>query len=153
MIFWPFFSQEIGLHNFCHPDFLSNAPLFKKGPEPQILTPTSKTIFLGVVQIKVVAPGKLVICPVDKNRGFKAKNDFGHFWYFGPNVGLSCPFDVMPNQQNNVNKVPRWFSYRWVPKRLPPPQKIRIFGPKTAKFGQNMHFWLFWAKHWLFWPI
>ena len=25
--------------------------------------------------------------------------------------------------------------------------KMRIFGPKTSKFGPNLHFWSFWAKY------
>ena len=29
----------------------------------------------------------------------------------------------------------------WLPKLLLPPVKIRIFGPKTAIFPQNMHSW------------
>ena len=35
-----------------------------------------------------------------------------------------------------------------VPKLLLTPIKIRIFGPKTAKFGPKiLHFWSFWAKY------
>merc|ERR1712165_451231 len=34
-----------------------------------------------------------------------------------------------------------------VPKLLLNPIKIRLFGPKMAKFGQNLHFWSFWAKY------
>ena len=36
---------------------------------------------------------------------------------------------------------------------LLPPINIRIRGPKTAKFGKNMHFWTFWAKYLPFWSI
>ena len=33
------------------------------------------------------------------------------------------------------------FAKKWVTKVLFPPEKIRIFGPKTAILPQNMHFW------------
>ena len=41
------------------------------------------------------------------------------------------------NQQNaeNADKLSRWFSVMLVSKLLLTPIKIRIFGPKTAKFG------------------
>ena len=42
------------------------------------------------------------------------------------------------------------FSVMSVKKLLLPPDKIRIFGPKTA---QNMHLLLFWAKYCHYWPI
>ena len=45
---------------------------------------------------------------------------------------------------------PRWFSVIWVPKFLLTPIKIRIFGPKQAKFSQNLPLL---AKYWHFWPI
>ena len=37
-------------------------------------------------------------------------------------------------------KCPGGFFIIWVPKLLLPPVKIRIFGPKTAKFGPNYAF-------------
>ena len=40
-----------------------------------------------------------------------------------------------------------------VPKLLHTPEKIWIWGPKTANLAQNMQFGSFWAKHWHFWPI
>ena len=33
-----------------------------------------------------------------------------------------------------------WFSVMLVPKLLPVPMKIRIFGPKTSKFGPKLAF-------------
>ena len=39
-----------------------------------------------------------------------------------------------------MNEVPRWFSVIWVPKLLLSPVKVRIFGPKTAKFGPKYAF-------------
>ena len=50
------------------------------------------------------------------------------------------PFDLMPDQKNNADKLPRWFSVMLVPKLLLTPIKIRIFGPKTAKFGPKSAF-------------
>jgi len=34
-----------------------------------------------------------------------------HFCY----VGLSDPFEAMPDYKNNANQVPKWFSDMWVP--------------------------------------
>ena len=42
--------------------------------------------------------------------------------------------------KNNVDKLPKWFSVMLVPRLLLPPEKIRIFGPKTAKFGPKYAF-------------
>ena len=46
----------------------------------------------------------------------------------------------MPDQKNNANKVPRCFSVMWVPKLLQSPVRIRIFCPKTAKYGPKLAF-------------
>ena len=59
--------------------------------------------------------------------------------------------------KNSANKVPRFFSARWVSKLSLPPVKIRMFGPKTTKrtiSAQNMmHFWSFWVIYWPLWSI
>merc|ERR1712214_244440 len=46
----------------------------------------------------------------------------------------------MPDQKNNADKLCRRFSVMLVPKLLLTPIKIRIFGPKTAKFGPKSAF-------------
>ena len=46
----------------------------------------------------------------------------------------------MPDQKNNVNEVPRWFSDVWVPELLLPPKIDRMFGPKTAIFARKYAF-------------
>merc|ERR1719225_1533124 len=50
------------------------------------------------------------------------------------------PFDVKADQKNNADMLPKWFSVMLVPKLLLTPIKIRIFGPKTAKFGPKYAF-------------
>ena len=50
--------------------------------------------------------------------------------------------------KNNTSVVPRWFFDIWVPKLWP--QKIKLFGPKTAKFGQRNGIF---AKYCPLWPI
>ena len=45
----------------------------------------------------------------------------------------------MPDQKNNANEVPRWFSDMWVPELLLPPKIIRMFSPKTAISPPIMH--------------
>ena len=57
-----------------------------------------------------------------------------------PNIGIFGQFDLMPDQKNNADKLSRWFSVMLVPKLLLTPIKIRIFGPKTAKFGPKSAF-------------
>ena len=54
-------------------------------------------------------------------------------WHFWPIWSHGWP-------KNDANKVPRWFSVTWVPKRLLPPVNIRIVSPK----GQ------IWSKIWIF---
>merc|ERR1711928_243188 len=57
---------------------------------------------------------------------------------FGPKLAVLAkyrhfgPFDRMPDQKNDANKLSRWFSVMLVPKLLLTPLKIRIFGPKSA---------------------
>ena len=52
----------------------------------------------------------------------------------------------------------RWvggFSVMWVPKLLLSPVKIRIFCPKTTKFGPKLAFWSFLARPWrlIWYPV
>ena len=59
---------------------------------------------------------------------FSAK--YQHFWHIWSNAW----------PKNNSNKLPKWFSVMSVPKLLLNPIKIRLFGPKTAKFGPKSAF-------------
>ena len=54
-----------------------------------------------------------------------------HFCY----VGLSDPFEAMPDYKNNANQVPKWFSDMWAPELLLPHKIIRMFGPKTTIYA------------------
>ena len=62
-----------------------------------------------------------------------------HFGHFGPNIGLSGPFDAMPDQKSNANGVPlpRWFSDMWVPKISHSPQNMRILTPKQLNLARK----------------
>ena len=62
---------------------------------------------------------------------------YRHFW---PTWSNAWP-------KNNADKLPKWFSVMLVPKLLLNPIKIRLFGPKTAKFGPKSAFLSFWAKY------
>ena len=55
---------------------------------------------------------------------------YQHFW---PIWSKAWP-------KNNADKLSRWFSVMLVPKLLLNPIKIRLFGPKTAKFGPKSAF-------------
>ena len=55
---------------------------------------------------------------------------YRHFW---PTWSNAWP-------KNNADKLPKWFSVMLVPKLLLNPIKIRLFGPKTAKFGPKSAF-------------
>ena len=73
-------------------------------------------------------------------RVFPAYN-FLHYQYKSTNnlhLHLQDAADVGP--KNNADKLSRWFSVMLVPKLLLTPIKIRIFGPKTAKFGPKSAF-------------
>ena len=50
-------------------------------------------------------------------------------------MDLSDPFSAIPDQKNNANDMPRWFSDMMVPELLLPPKITRKFGPKTAIFA------------------
>ena len=73
--------------------------------------------------------------------------------YFWTNIGIFGPFDLLPEQKTMRTSYLGGLSIKWVPKLLLTPVKIRNFGSKTAKFGQNMHFGSFCAKYWHFLPI
>ena len=55
---------------------------------------------------------------------------YRHFW---PTWSNAWP-------KNNADRLPKWFSVMLVPKLLLNPIKIRLFGPKTAKFGPKSAF-------------
>ena len=61
-------------------------------------------------------------------------------WHFWPNIGIFGPFDLMPDQKTMGTSCPGGFSIMWVLKLLLTPIKIRIFGPKMAKFGPKYAF-------------
>ena len=74
-------------------------------------------------------------------------------WIFGPKTAKFGPklafwakyrhfWPIWSNAwpKNNADKLSRWFSVMLVPKLLLTPIKIRIFGPKTAKFGPKSAF-------------
>merc|ERR1712107_34011 len=86
--------------------------------------------------------GTKIFTPSPQKIGFWAQKrpNLAQNWHFGPNIGIFGPFDLMPDQKNNVDKLSRWFSVMLVPKLLLTPIKIRIFGPKTAKFGPKSAF-------------
>ena len=55
---------------------------------------------------------------------------YQHFWPIWSNAW----------PKNNADKLPKWFSIMLVPKLLLTPKKIRLFGPKMAKFGPKSAF-------------
>ena len=63
-----------------------------------------------------------------------------HFFHFGPNIGIFGPFCFMPDQKTMRTKCLGSFSVMWVPKLLLSSVKIRIFCPKTTKFGPKLAF-------------
>ena len=62
---------------------------------------------------------------------------FGHF---GPNIAIFCTFCPMPNQKPMWTRCLGGFSVMWVTKLLIFPVEIRIFCPKTTKFGPKLAF-------------
>ena len=61
-------------------------------------------------------------------------------WHFRPNIGIFGPFDLIPDKKTMRTSCLGGFSIMWVPKLLLTPTKIRIFGPKTSKFGPKYAF-------------
>merc|ERR1711947_1710 len=86
--------------------------------------------------------GTNIFTPCPQKIGFWAQKrpNLAQNWHFGPNIGIFCPFDLKPDQKNNADKLSRWFSVMLVPKLLLTPIKIRLFGPKMAKFGPKSAF-------------
>ena len=65
---------------------------------------------------------------------------FGQKLAFWAKYRHFCPIWSKAWPKNDANKLSRWFSVMLVPKLLLTPIKIRIFGPKTAKFGPKYAF-------------
>ena len=111
--------------------------------------------FWGSSNGKVVAPGIVVICPIDKNRDHYTKN-----WLLAPNIQifgskkhifapsgqLELHWSMFSTQKRCLIGLPIWGYQKFY--SLPP--KNWILGPKTAKFGPKLAFW---AKYRHFWPI
>ena len=128
----------------------------KNRGEPRKMTPSSETeFFLGGPNWKVLAPGVLVIFPINKNHNYYTKN-----WLFAPNIQIfrSKKHIFAPSGQLEPHRsmfstrkrcligIPIWGYQNFY--SLPP--KNWILGPKTAKFGPKVAFL---AKYWHFWPI
>ena len=60
---------------------------------------------------------------------------FGYIWAFLAHLIL------FPTKKTMQTSCLGGFFVIWVPKLLLTPVKIRIFGPKTAKFGLKLFFW------------
>ena len=69
---------------------------------------------------KIIGPKKAKFGPKYAFWSFRAK--YWPFWQ------IQCH-----DQKNNANGVPRGFSDKWVPKLLPPPKIIRMFGPQNGQ--------------------
>ena len=63
-----------------------------------------------------------------------------HFWSIWGKYWLFCPFCQMPDQITMRTRCPCGFSVVWVTIFLISPVKIRIFCPKTTKFGPKLAF-------------
>merc|ERR1712163_38404 len=63
-------------------------------------------------------------------------------WHFGPNIGIFAPFDLEPDQKTMQTSCLDGFLLCWYQNfyLLPTPIKIRLFGPKMAKFGPKSAF-------------
>ena len=113
------------------------------------MTPSSEMeIFGGGPKGKVVAPGKLVICPFDKNCNHFTKN-----WLFAPNIqifGSKNTFLSLAANWSLTKKVSYWFPDMRAPKVLLPPSKKGFLAKKMAKFGPKLSFI---AKYRHFWPL
>ena len=162
-----------------------------------------RKLFWGGLNGKVVAPGRVVICSIDKNCDHYTKNwllapniqilgskkhifapsgqlephrsmfstrkrcliripiwGYQNFYSLPPKNWILCPktakygpklafwakyrhfWPIWSNAwpKNNADKLPKWFSVMLVPKLLLTPIKIRLFGPKMAKFGPKSAF-------------
>ena len=72
----------------------------------------------------------IFFCATKKTQKMAFWAKYQHFWPIWSNAW----------PKNNADKLSRWFSVMLVPKLLLTPIKIRIFGPKTAKFGPKYAF-------------
>ena len=61
-------------------------------------------------------------------------------WHFGPNIGIFAPFDLKPDQKTMQTSCLDGFLLCWYQNFYLLPYKIKIFGPKTAKFGPKYAF-------------
>ena len=79
--------------------------------------------------------GTKIFTPCPQKIGFRAQKrpNLAQNWHFGPNIGIFGPFDLMPDQKTMRKSCLGGFL-------LLTPIKIRIFGPKTAKFGPKYAF-------------
>merc|ERR1711873_122834 len=70
-----------------------------------------------------------------------------HFWSFWAKYCHFCTFCPMPDQKNNVNKVPRWV-FRYVGNKTYDfsSKKKGFFAQKRPNLAQNCYFWLIWAR-------
>ena len=80
-------------------------------------------------------------------------------WHFQLNIGtfgqmlaIFGPLGPMPDQKPMQTRCLGGFYVMWVPKPLIAPKNIRIFAPKTTKFGPKLgflakyrHFWSIWS--------
>ena len=63
-----------------------------------------------------------------------------HFWSIWAKYLHFLPISSLARPNNNANKVPRWVFCYVGNKSFPSPVKIRIFSPKTTKFGPKLAF-------------
>ena len=120
--FWSFWAK------YCH--FCTFCPMPDQKP--------MGTRCLGWFSVMWVT--KLLISPVKKGFFAQKRPNLAQNWHFGPDIDNFGPFDLMPDQKTMRTSCLCGFFIMWVPKRLLAPIKIRIFGPKTAKFGPKSAF-------------
>ena len=87
---------------------------------------------MRVPKFLLPAPKNWILCP--KTAKFGPKLAFwAKYRHFLPIWSNAWP-------KNNADKLCMWFPVMLVPKLLLTPIKIRLFGPKTAKFGPKSAF-------------
>ena len=82
---------------------------------------------------------KVKLHPLQKRSFGPKRPNAASNWHLWPNIGIFGPIDLMPDQKKMRTGCPSG-SIMWVPKLLLTPIKIRLFGPKTAKFGPKSAF-------------
>ena len=85
-------------------------------------------LLISSVKIRIFGPKRLNFV---QNMHFRSI--WGKYWLF-------CPFCQMPDQITMRTRCPCGFSVVWVTIFLISPVKIRIFCPKTTKFGPKLAF-------------